>query len=75
VLLQDADDLLFREAAAPHVLVLSMGQNELQAGLSQRGNVIDCSKNHHILEPIGNIQPAEAEERYYASSVQSAMAA
>jgi signal transduction histidine kinase len=39
VLLQDADDLLFRETAAPHVLVLSMGQNELQTGLSQRGNV------------------------------------
>ena len=31
--------MLFREAAAPHVLVLSMGQNELQTGLSQRGNV------------------------------------
>jgi hypothetical protein len=41
VLLQDADDLLFRETAAPHVLVLSMGQNELQTGLSQRGNVND----------------------------------
>ncbi len=39
MLLQDPDDLLFREAAAPHVLVLSIGQNELQAGLSQRGNV------------------------------------
>jgi hypothetical protein len=39
VLLQDADDLLFREAAAPHVLVLSLGQNELQTGLGTRGNV------------------------------------
>ncbi|WP_298474475.1 hypothetical protein, partial [Phreatobacter sp.] len=44
VLLQDPDDLLFREAAAPHVLVLSMGQNELQTGLSQRGNV-SCTGN------------------------------
>jgi hypothetical protein len=39
VLLQDPDDLRFREAAAPHVLVLSIGQNELQAGLTQTGNV------------------------------------
>ncbi|WP_206532284.1 hypothetical protein, partial [Mesorhizobium sp. M6A.T.Ce.TU.002.03.1.1] len=30
---------LFREAAAFHVLVLSMGQNELQTGLDQRGKV------------------------------------
>jgi hypothetical protein len=46
VLLQDADDLLFRETAAPHVLVLSMGQNELQTGLSQRGNVKWFSGDH-----------------------------
>jgi two-component sensor histidine kinase len=36
VLLQYSDDLLFREAAALHVLVLSMGQNELQSGLDRR---------------------------------------
>ncbi|WP_301016420.1 hypothetical protein, partial [Mesorhizobium sp.] len=35
----NSDDLLFREAAAFHVLVLSMGQNELQTGLDQRGKV------------------------------------
>jgi len=29
------------EAAALHVLVLSMGQNELQSGLERRGNVSD----------------------------------
>ncbi|WP_198419895.1 hypothetical protein [Pseudaminobacter salicylatoxidans] len=37
MLLQNPDDLLIREAAAFHVLVLSLGQNELQTGLSQRG--------------------------------------
>ncbi|WP_309751714.1 hypothetical protein, partial [Xanthobacter flavus] len=31
--------LLFREPAAPHGLVLAMGQNELQSGLARRGNV------------------------------------
>lgn len=39
VFLQNSDDLLFREAATFHVLVLSMGQNELQTGLDQRGKV------------------------------------
>ena len=37
--LQNSDDLLFREAAALHILVLSMGQNELQSGLDRGGNV------------------------------------
>ncbi|ACM35602.1 hypothetical protein Avi_0854 [Allorhizobium ampelinum S4] len=32
--------------------------------------------NHRrLLEPIGNIQPAEAEERYYAMLDEAAMAA
>jgi len=39
VLLQDRDDLFFRKAIALHALVLSAGQNELQAGLGQRGKV------------------------------------
>ncbi|MDX8450890.1 hypothetical protein, partial [Mesorhizobium captivum] len=39
MLLQNSDDLLFREAAALHVLVLSMAQNELQTGLDYRGKV------------------------------------
>jgi hypothetical protein len=37
--LQNSDDLLFREAAALRVLVLSMGQNELRSGLERGGNV------------------------------------
>jgi hypothetical protein len=39
VLLQNADDLLFRKAATLHALVLAGGQNELQAGLRPRGKV------------------------------------
>jgi len=39
VLLQNADDLLFRKAATLHALVLAGGQNELQAGSSPRGKV------------------------------------
>jgi transposase InsO family protein len=31
--------------------------------------------NRRLLEPIGNIPPAEAEERYYAMLEQPAMAA
>src|SRR5437764_1501771 len=39
VLLQYPDDLFFRKAAALHALVLVLGQNELQTGLSPRGKV------------------------------------
>ena len=39
VFLQNSDDLVFREAAALHVLVHSMGQNELESGLDRWGNV------------------------------------
>lgn len=39
ILLQDPDDLLLRKVAAPHALVLVVGQNELQTGLSPRGKV------------------------------------
>src|SRR5262245_23402591 len=39
MLLQDSDDLLFRKAASLHALVLVLGQNELQTGLSPRGKV------------------------------------
>ena len=39
LLLQDRDDLLLAEPAALHVLVLSLGQNELHAGLGCGGNV------------------------------------
>jgi putative transposase len=36
---------------------------------------VDWFNNRRLLEPIGNILPAEAEERYYAKLEQSAMAA
>ncbi len=36
---------------------------------------VDWFNNRRLLEPIGNIPPAEAEERYYAMMEQSAMAA
>jgi hypothetical protein len=37
--------------------------------------LVDWFNNHRLLEPIGNIPPAEAEARYYASLNQTAMAA
>ena len=40
VFLQYTHDLIFRETAAFHVLVLVVGQKELQTGLAPRGNVI-----------------------------------
>ena len=36
---------------------------------------VDWFNNRRLLEPIGNIPPAEVEERYYAMTEQSAMAA
>jgi transposase InsO family protein len=36
---------------------------------------VDWFHNRRLLEPIGNIPPAEAEERYYAMLEQPAMAA
>lgn len=36
---------------------------------------VDWFNNRRLLEPIGNIPPAEAEERHYAMMEQSAMAA
>ena len=36
---------------------------------------IDWFNNRRLLEPIGNVPPAEAEERYYAMLEQPAMAA
>lgn len=35
---------------------------------------VDWFNNRRLLEPIGNIPPAEAEQRYYAMLEQSAMA-
>ena len=36
---------------------------------------VDWFNNRRLLEPIGSIPPAEAEERYYAMTEQPAMAA
>ena len=36
---------------------------------------VDWFNNRRLLEPIGNIPPAKAEERYYAMLEESAMAA
>ena len=36
---------------------------------------VDWFNNRRLLEPIGNIPPAEAEEHYYATLDQPAMAA
>jgi transposase InsO family protein len=36
---------------------------------------VDWFNNRRLLEPIGNMPPAEAEERYYAMLEQPAMAA
>ncbi len=36
---------------------------------------VDWFNNRRLLEPIGNIPPAEAEERYYAILEEPAMAA
>jgi transposase InsO family protein len=36
---------------------------------------VDWSNNRRLLEPIGNIPPAEAEGRYYAQALERAMTA
>ncbi|PZV36708.1 hypothetical protein B5V02_20285 [Mesorhizobium kowhaii] len=36
---------------------------------------VDWFNNRRLVEPIGNIPPAEAEERYYAMLEEPAMAA
>jgi transposase-like protein len=36
---------------------------------------VDWFNNRRLMEPIGNIPPAEAEERYYAMRQEPAMAA
>jgi transposase InsO family protein len=36
---------------------------------------VDCFNNRRLLKPLGNIPPAEAEEHYYATLDQPAMAA
>ena len=36
---------------------------------------VDWFNHHRLLEPIGNIPPAEAEERYYVTLEETALAA
>jgi hypothetical protein len=36
---------------------------------------VDWFNNRRLLEPIGNIPPAEAEERYYAMLAEQKLAA
>ncbi len=36
---------------------------------------VDWFNNHRLLEPIGNMPPAEAEARYYAALEKPALAA
>jgi transposase InsO family protein len=36
---------------------------------------VDWFNNRRLLEPIGNMPPAEAEERYYAQLQEMALAA
>ena len=38
-------------------------------------NWVDWFNNHRLLEPIGNIPPAEAEANHYSQSPESAMSA
>jgi transposase InsO family protein len=37
--------------------------------------VVDWFNHRRLLEPIGNMPPAEAEERYYATLEETAVAA
>ena len=37
--------------------------------------MVDWDNNRRLLEPIGNMPPAEAEERYYAALEATALAA
>ncbi|WP_292259762.1 hypothetical protein, partial [Mesorhizobium sp.] len=65
----NSDDLLFREAAAFHVLVLSMGQNELQSGLDQRGKGTDDVALQNPVAVIGQHRMAHChlKTRWYRS--------
>jgi hypothetical protein len=57
---------------APSTYHAHVAKRRDPARLSARA---DWFNNRRLLEPIGNIPPAEAEQRYYAMLEQSAMAA
>ena len=53
VLLQDGNDLFFGKTATLHALVLKLGQNELQAGLSPGGNVTSAQEHRvRLFRPL-----------------------
>ena len=41
----------------------------------RNARMVDWFNNRRLLEPIGNIPPVEAEERYYARVAETAVAA
>ena len=47
----------------------------LEAAESATPERVDWFNNRRLLEPIGNIPPAEAETRYHAENPQTAIAA
>ncbi|PWJ84338.1 DDE superfamily endonuclease, partial [Pseudaminobacter salicylatoxidans] len=68
--------LLIREAAAFHVLVLSLGQNELQTGLSQRGNVKRIGQKNGIVRQWarrGTRPRQPANQRYQSAYLSGAI--
>src|SRR3981189_903798 len=55
--------------------ILRKSRQRVEAGEFATLEWVDWFNNRRLLEPIGNIPPAEAEERYYAMLEQPAMAA
>jgi transposase InsO family protein len=51
------------------------GQRNLEAVEFATLEWVDWYNNRRLLEPIGNIPPAEAEARYYAAQQEVALAA
>ena len=54
---------------------IGAGHGSLEAVEFATLECVDWFNNRRLSEPIGNIPPAEAEERYYAMLEQPAMAA
>ena len=71
--------LSIKLASADHLLVVHSGGRRtwrsLEAVEFATLEWVDWFNNRRLLEPIGNIPPAEAEQRYYAMLEQPAMAA
>ena len=58
-----------------HEQALHDRQPTHRGGLVHHSEWVDWFNNRRLLEPIGNIPPAEAEERYYAMMAKAAVAA